>query len=486
MGKTGDQIACTKYANLSPAYPLEYTLAMLPAEFLAKLKNLLPSDGLLTDPVDCYAYAYDNSRKVFPPEAVAFATTENQVQQIVWLCIEHEVPLTPRGRGTGTAGGSLPEKGGLALSLERMRSIVSVDPANRVIVCEPGVLNQEVQNAAQPHGFFWPPDPSSAGYCTIGGNLATSAGGPHAVKYGTTRDHVLGLRAVTGSGDIIRAGCYTTKGVVGYDLTRLLIGSEGTLAIITEATLKLTPLPQTTGGITAHYRDIASCARAITAIMAQPQGPSALEFLDNASLDLLRNRHPGMLPADTRALLIIEVDGSPHEVDDAAQAILAACHNDGLITAQRVTDDKALWAARKALSPLLRDIAPKKINEDIVVPVSRLPELLEGLGELSRKFHIANANFGHAGNGNIHVNLLVNPDDPEELKRAEACLDGVFDLVLSLNGTLSGEHGVGSEKRAFVPREIDATTLSLMRDIKRVFDPSNILNPGKLFPEVVS
>jgi D-lactate dehydrogenase len=220
--------------------------------------------------------------------------------------------------------------------------------------------------------------------------------------------------------------------------------------------------------------------------MAQPQGPSALEFLDNASLDLLRNRHPGMLPVDTRALLIIEVDGSPHEVDDAAQAILAACHNDGLITAQRVTDDKALWAARKALSPLLRDIAPKKINEDIVVPVSRLPELLEGLGELSRKFHIANANFGHAGNGNIHVNLLVNPDDPEELKRAEACLGGVFDLVLSLNGTLSGEHGVGSEKRAFVPREIDATTLSLMRDIKRVFDPSNILNPGKLFPEVVS
>ena len=457
---------------------------MLPAEFLAKLKSLLPPDGLLTDPVDCYAYAYDNSRKIFPPEVVAFATDENQVQQIVWLCIEYEVPLTPRGRGTGTSGGSLPERGGLALSLERMRNIVKVDPANRLIVCEPGVLNQEVQEAAKPHGFFWPPDPSSAAYCSVGGNLATSAGGPHAVKYGTTRDHVLGLRAVTGSGEIIRTGCYTTKGVVGYDLTRLLIGSEGTLAIITQATLKLTPIPQARSGITAHYRDIASCAAAITAIMAQPQIPSALEFIDNASLDLLRSRHPGMLPSDTRALLMIEVDGSPHEIEDSALSILTACNNDGLISAEKVADDKALWAARKALSPLLRDIAPKKINEDVVVPVSRLPELLQGLGELSEKYQIANANFGHAGNGNIHVNLLVNPDDPGELKRAEACLDEVFDLVLKLNGTLSGEHGVGSEKRAFVAREIDPATLSLMRDIKRVFDPSNILNPGKLFPEV--
>lgn len=457
---------------------------MLPAEFLNKLKTLLPPDGLLTDPVDCYAYAYDNSRKIFPPEAVAFATDETQVQQIVWLCIEHEVPLTARGRGTGTSGGSLPEKGGLALSLERMHNIIKVDPANRVIVCEPGVLNQEIQETAKPHGFFWPPDPSSAAYCSVGGNLATSAGGPHAVKYGTTRDHVLGLRAVTGSGEIIRTGCYTTKGVVGYDLTRLLIGSEGTLAIITQATLKLTPIPQARSGITAHYRDIASCAAAITAIMAQPQIPSALEFIDNASLDLLRGHHPGMLPSDTHALLMIEVDGSPHEIEDSTQSILTACNNAGLISAEKVADDKALWAARKALSPLLRDIAPKKINEDVVVPVSRLPELLQGLGELSQKYQIANANFGHAGNGNIHVNLLVNPDDPDELKRAEACLDEVFDLVLKLNGTLSGEHGVGSEKRAFVPREIDPATLALMRDIKRVFDPNNILNPGKLFPEV--
>lgn len=455
---------------------------MLPPDFLAQLRSLLPSDRLYTDPVDCYAYAYDNSRKIFPPEAVAFPLTTNEVQAIVTLCNAHKIPLTPRGRGTGTSGGSLPEQGGVALSLERMLRIIAVDPANRVIVAEPGVLNQSVQDAAKPHGFFWPPDPSSAAYSSIGGNLATCAGGPHAVKYGASRDHVLGLKAVTGKGEIIKTGCYTTKGVVGYDLTRLLVGSEGTLAVITEATLKLTPLPQATGGLTAHYRDAASCATAIIAIMTLPQVPSALEFLDAGSLNLIRGRFPEMLPANTRAMLMIEVDGSPREIAEASAAILGACHNDGLLRAEPTTDPVALWQARKALSPLLRDIAPKKINEDVVVPVAALPEFLQDLARLSAEYRVANVNFGHAGNGNIHVNLLVNPDHADEMERAEKCLNQVFDLVIRLNGTLSGEHGVGSEKRAYVGKEIDATTLALMKDIKRVFDPNNILNPGKLFP----
>ena len=299
------------------------------------------------------------------------------------------------------------------------------------------------------------PTPPARAYCSIGGNLATCAGGPHAVKYGVTRDHVLGLKAVTGKGDIIKTGCYTTKGVVGYDLTRLLIGSEGTLAIITEATLKLTPLPAAVGGLTAHYRDIASCAQAIAAIMAQPALPSALEFLDQASLDLIRARHPGLLPEETRALLMIEVDGAAGEIADSAEAIRAACGNDGLIRAEIVRDLKALWAARKALSPLLRDIAPKKINEDIVVPVSRLPELLQGLSELSAKYRVANANFGHAGNGNIHVNLLVNPDDAEEMQRAEACLDEIFTLVLQPRRHPFGRARRGARKAGLRGREID-------------------------------
>jgi D-lactate dehydrogenase len=340
-----------------------------------------------------------------------------------------------------------------------------------------------VQNAAKAHGFFWPPDPSSAAYCTIGGNLATCAAGPHAVKYGVTRDHVLGLRAVTGNGEIIRTGCNTTKGVVGYDLTRLLIGSEGTLAIITEATLKLTPLPHATAGITAQFQDTVSCAHAIAAIMAQPFVPSALEFLDIGALNLIRNRHPGMLPDAAKAFLMIEVDGAASELPAASEAIIKACQVDGLILAEAAHDTEALWAARKALSPLLRDIAPKKINEDIAVPVSRLPELLKGLEDLSAQYKIANVNFGHAGNGNIHVNLLVNPDDKEEMHRAEQCLAEVFSLVLGLGGTLSGEHGVGSAKMPYVDQEIDPITINLMKKIKTTFDSRSILNPGKLFPQ---
>ena len=457
---------------------------MLPENLLVELHATFPPDRFYTDPVDCYAYAYDNSRKIFPPDAVLFPLTTAEVKNIVALCNRYRVPLIPRGRGTGTAGGSLPELGGIALSMERMLNIISVDPANRVIVVEPGVLNQTVQDAAEPYGFFWPLDPSSAMFSTVGGNIATGAGGPHAVKYGTTREHVLGLKAVTAAGDFITTGCYTTKGVVGYDLTRLLIGSEGTLAVITEATLKLTALPGAVAGITAHFSDLTSCTAAIVKIMAQPQLPSALEFLDSGSLNLIRGRYPDMLPVDTNAMLMIEVDGIHKDITDAIAVILSACQSDGLIHASKVDNTATLWQARKALSPLLREIAPKKINEDVVVPVDTLPQFLHGLTQLSTRYRLQNVNFGHAGNGNIHVNLLINPDDADEVVRAKHCLDEIFDLVIKLRGTLSGEHGVGSEKRAFVSKEIDCVTLDLMRDIKKLFDPNNILNPGKLFPAV--
>jgi D-lactate dehydrogenase len=447
---------------------------------LHKLAEIYPRSNLLTDPVDCYAYAYDNTRKMRPPQAVAFPVNAEQICESAILCNEHRVPLTPRGRGTGTAGGSVPQRGGIVLSLERMKRLIALDADNRTLIAEPGMLNQEVQDAAAVHGLFWPPDPSSADYCSIGGNLATCAGGPHAVKYGVTRDHVLGLRAVTGDGRLIKTGCYTTKGVVGYDLTRLLIGSEGTLAIITEATLKLSPLPAAQAGITAHYKDAGSCAKAIATIMRRSPIPSALEFLDEGSLNLIRSRVP--VPAQSRAMLMIEVDGGEQETAQAMVAILSHCENDGLISAQPAKDAATLWQARKTLSPLLREIAPRKINEDIVVPVANLPALLEGLSELARKYDIANVNFGHAGNGNLHVNLLVDVGNKDQMQRVQACLSDVFDLVLALNGTLSGEHGVGSEKRPFVTRELDEATLELMRSLKGVFDPNNILNPGKLFP----
>ena len=268
---------------------------------ISSLQSLFPTDRLFTDPVDCYASSYANSRNFRPPIAVVFPLTTEEVQAVVKLCHEHQIPVVPRGRGTGTAGGSVPEQGGVALSLERMNRILSLDPDNRMAIIEPGVLNQELQDAIRPRGFFLPPDPSSAPYCSVGGNLATCAAGPHAVKYGVARDHVLGLKAVTGKGDLIKTGCYTTKGVVGYDLTRLIVGSEGTLGVIVEATLKLTPLPRATGGLTAQFKDTVSCAHAIAAIIAQPFVPSALEFLDNNALDLIRNRHPGSSGRERRS-----------------------------------------------------------------------------------------------------------------------------------------------------------------------------------------
>ncbi|UJP05994.1 MAG: FAD-binding protein [Nitrosomonas sp.] len=457
---------------------------MILPELLTKLSATFPNDRMLTDPVDCYAYSYDNSRKIFPPDAVLFPLSAQDVQCAIMLCNQYKTPLIPRGRGTGTAGGSLPEVGGIALTMERMTTIRSIDIANRVVVAEPGVLNQSLQEAVKPYGFFWPPDPSSAYFSSIGGNIATCAGGPHAVKYGTTREHVLGLKAVTGTGTVISTGCYTTKGVVGYDLTRLLIGSEGTLAVITEATLKLTALPDSSSGITAHFRSLVGCAEAIVRIMALAKLPSALEFLDASSLELIRRRQPDLLPADTCAMLMIEVDGTRAEITESIDAIIQACQSSDLIVAIRVDDLAALWKARKALSPLLREIAPKKINEDVVVPVSSLPLFLTSVAQLCRHFQIYNVNFGHAGNGNIHVNLLIDSDNATEVIRASQCLDQIFDLVIELQGTLSGEHGIGSEKRAYISKEIDAHTLTLMRNIKILFDPNDILNPGKLFPTI--
>lgn len=452
---------------------------------LSQLQEILPQAQLFTDQSDCWPYGYDNSRRHTLPDAVALPDCQAQVTQIVKLCYENKIPLTTRGRGTGTTGAAVPTQGGIVLSTERLNKIVKIDPANRVIVVEPGVTNQQVQDAAGEHGFFWAPDPTSAAFCSVGGNLAYNSAGPRAVKYGTTRDNVLGLHAVTGEGKEIRTGVYTSKGVVGLDLTRLLIGSEGTLAVITQATLKLTPLAETKRTMQATFRDIDSAAKAVSAIMAQPVVPCALEFIDGKAIEMIRDYSKADLPENAGAMLMIEVDGLTAAIDKSADMVAEAAKNEGLIDitiAHSKEEIARLWETRKALSPALRNVAPKKINEDVVVPVSEMPTLINGLDKLSKQHNITIVNFGHAGNGNIHVNLLVNPDDPQQMEDAERCLDDVFTLVLELNGSLSGEHGVGLEKRDFVGREIDAATLDLMRNIKAQFDPANILNSDKALP----
>jgi len=443
-------------------------------------------DALVTDEAERLVYGYDNSRREALPDAVVFPTSHEQVVALVRASRAHRVPLIARGRGTNTTGASVPIAGGIVVSFERMNRILAIDPANRLAIVEPGVLNADLQMALRAHALFWPPDPTSAPYCTIGGNLACNAGGPRAVKYGATRDNVLALRAVAGSGEEFRCGKPTTKGAAGYDLTRVLIGSEGTLAIITEATLKLTPLPSATRTLRATYTNVESAAAAVARIMAQPVTPSALEFLDDESLRLARAYGGDAIPV-AGAMLLIEADGEPATLDASAAAISRAAEGDGLLelaVAVNAADVARLWSARKALSPALRTLSPKKINEDVVVPVSRIPDLVSAMRELALRHALPIVCFGHAGNGNIHVNLL--PRDADELARAEDCLREVFDVVIRLDGTLSGEHGIGLAKRDFMPLVLDAGALALMQRIKDTFDPDGILNPGKLLPDRIS
>ena len=393
---------------------------------LAELQTIVGETNLLHHSADCWPYGFDNSRRHAQPDFVAFPQTHEQVVELIKLCNTHKLPMVARGRGTGTTGSCVPIYNGLVISFEKLNRILDIDPDNRIIVAQPGVTNGELQQAAANHGFFWPPDPTSSAFCSIGGNLAFNSAGPRTVKYGTPRENTLGLKAVTGSGEGLRTGVYTSKGVVGYDLTRLIIGSEGTLAVITEATLKLTPLPDSKRTLRAIFSSMNDAAQAVSRIMAQPVTPCALEFIDQAAIEMIRDYSQANLPTNAGALLMIEVDGLDSSMQASVEAIEKAAKGQGLLefTVAKTADEvNALWATRKALSPALRNVAPKKINEDIVVPVSNMAKLIDGLSALSDKHAIKIVNFGHAGNGNIHVNLLTNPDDPEEQKRAEQCLN---------------------------------------------------------------
>ena len=454
----------------------------LPSALLEALHASFAGDALSLAEAERLAYAYDNSRRNALPDAVVFPTTHEQTEALVRACRAHGVPLVARGRGTNTTGATVPVDGGVVASFERMNRILRIDPDNRLAVVEPGVLNGDLQQALKPHGFFWPPDPTSSPWCSIGGNLACNSAGPRTVKYGSPRENTLGMRAVAGTGEGFRCGTYTSKGSTGYDLTRLLIGSEGTLALITEATLKLTPKPSGLRTLRATYRDVGAAAHAVARIMAQPVTPCALEFIDDVALKLARDHGGDSVPL-AGAMLMIEVDGEPDTLDGAVEAVSRAARGDGLESlqvAQTAEETQALWSARKALSPAQRTISPNKINEDVVVPVSSLPELVDGIKALAAKHDVLIVSFGHAGNGNLHVNLL--PRDEAERERAHACLAEVFALVIRLDGTLSGEHGIGLVKREFMPLALQPETLGLMRGVKAAFDPDGILNPRKLLP----
>jgi D-lactate dehydrogenase len=458
-----------------------HAIALQPATVSA-LRDALGNDGLLTDASECLAYGYDNSRRHGSPQAVALPTTAEQVQALVRIARAARLPIIARGRGTNTTGATVPIAGGIVVSFERMDRILSIRPDDRVAIVQPGVINGDLQHAVGAHGFFWPPDPTSAPYCTVGGNLACNAGGPRAVKYGASCDNVLGLVFIDGRGDSIRCGGPVTKSASGYDLTRLLVGSEGTLGLIVEATLKLVPKPAARRSLRALYVDVDAAAAAVARLMAQAVTPSMLEFMDADCVRLARAVGGADIP-DAGALLMIEADGEQATLDHAVAALTRAAHGPGLIALDAAPDEaarEALWAARRSLSPALRTLAEGKINEDVVVPVSRIPELVRAVGAVARDLALPILCFGHAGNGNLHVNILYDPDDAGQRTRAATALEHVFDAVIALEGQVSGEHGIGLAKRELLARALPPATLALMRAVKAQFDPEGLLNPGKL------
>ena len=457
----------------------------LSKDIAIKLNSIFPDDQLLLEPADCWPYGYDNSKQHHPPEAVVFPLSHEQIVSCVNLCNANKIPLTTRGRGTGTTGASVPTSGGIVLSIERMNKIIDFNPGNRSVRVETGMTNLALQNFLKPHGYFWAPDPSSAEFCTVGGNLACNAAGPRAVKYGTTRDNTLQLKAVTGKGTTITTGSITSKGVVGLDLTRLIIGSEGTLAIISEAELKIIPLAPITHTMRAFFSSHLSACEAIEKISAQLHTPCAIEFIDHHALNLIRKHSDMSVPDNANAMLMVEIDGDEESLPISSghlNKILNSCSDIKVEIATDSEQRQHLWQTRKALSPILRNLAPNKINEDIVVPIPQLAKLLDELDQLSETYQLPIVNFGHAGNGNLHVNIMYDASDATQNTNAQNCLEKIFATTLSLRGTLSGEHGIGISKRDYVSREIGVDELTLMHAIKQQFDPLGILNPNKSLP----
>jgi glycolate oxidase len=453
-------------------------------EILKQLGDILGRDHLLTAPEELACYSFDGSGGEVPPQAVAFPENSGQVAKILQLANRHQFPVVPRGAGSGMTGGAVPLKKGLVLVMSRMNHILEIDRNNMIAIAEPGVITGELQATLKKQGLMYPPDPASLNFCTLGGNAAECAGGPSAVKYGVTRDYIIGCEAVLPGGKIITTGVRTEKGVTGYDLTHLLIGSEGTLAIFTKLILRLLPLPEAGKTFLLLFADIDQAVQLVAELLQSGIMPCTLEYMDHTAISVVRDRLPAPLPEKTQALLLLELDGSRSEVQQQADRLreFLAIRPLTLQEAENEEQRQQLWQARRSISPATFSLKPHKISEDVVVPRSKIPALVRFTSALAEKLKLTILTFGHAGDGNIHVNIMLDKNDPEEYKRGQEAKKQLFGQVIALGGTLSGEHGIGTTKAPFLPLEITPETLELMRDIKQLFDPNNILNPGKIFP----
>jgi glycolate oxidase len=453
-------------------------------KIVGAIEAIVGKENVKTSEEERKCYSYDGRTSGTIPDLIVFPSCAKDVSAILKLANEHLFPVIPRGQGTGLTGGSVPARGGVVLSFTRMNHILEIDPENLITVVEPGVITYLLQQEVAKMGLFYPPDPASYKYSSIGGNVAECAGGPNSLKYGVTRDYVLGIEVVLPTGEILNLGVRTMKGVVGYDLTRLFTGSEGTLGVITRITLKLIPLPESKATILALFNEVEDAAKTVSAIVAAKVVPSTIEFMDKASIVCSEKASPMGLPEGVGGLLLIEVDGTREAALAQAEKVRTIVEAHRSIRCD-VTEDPIeadrLWQARRVLSQALYTVAPFKIAEDVVVPRSEIPTLVRALEAMREKHNIPILSFGHAGDGNFHVNLMVQ-DTPADRERAEEVVREIFVETLKLGGTMSGEHGIGLTKAPYLGMELTDDAMAAMKRVKQLFDPNGILNPGKIFP----
>jgi glycolate oxidase len=460
---------------------------MLDKSILSQLEAVVGREGVCSSSEDLAVYGYDGTFAEGLPDVVVLPGTTDQVSQIVRIAAADRIPVVPRGMGSGLAAGSVPFHGGIALTLTRMNHILEIDRANAVARVEAGVVTADLQAAVEKLGLYYPPDPSSQRHSTIGGNVACNAGGPHCLKYGVTGDYVMGLTVVLANGRILRTGGKCIKDVVGYDLKALFTGSEGTLGVITEALLRLVAPPKFFRTALVEFADLDGAARAVEAILAAGIVPASLELMDETAIACVEEGMHLGLPLDVEATLLIEADGG----DEAAvarevEAAAEICRREGARRVKVAADEEeraVLWKARRSVSPALGRKAPNKLGEDITVPRGKIPEAVRRVKAIREKYGLPVVLYGHAGDGNLHPNILFDKRDPEQWKTVERMVAEEFDAAIGLGGTLSGEHGVGALKRSYLEKALGPVSTEIQKRIKQALDPLNILNPGKIFPE---
>jgi glycolate oxidase len=453
---------------------------------LKRLREIVGAEHVLVDPDRMEPYAQDAVKEKFPPEAVLLPLTAEEIARVLKLANEERFPVTARGGGVGYTGGAVPIEGGIVIGTDRMNQIKEISADDLYVVTEPGVTTYALQQAVEAHGLFYPPDPASYKDSFIGGNIAENAGGIRSAKYGVTKHYVLGLEVVTPTGEIIQTGGRVTKNVTGFDLTGLICGSEGMLGIITEATLRLLPLPEATGTVRATFQSMKEACACVARFSRARITPVAIEVLDRNAIAAVEAEYAFGLEANAGALLLVSVDGSREEVETNSRVVEQILLEGGASQLMRAGDREAedrLWDVRRALSPAIKKFGTMKFNEDVVVPRSRVPELVERVEEIGLRHQTFVVNFGHAGDGNIHVNFMCDRDDVDAVSRARLAVRETFSLAVELGGTISGEHGIGYVKAPYLEMAIDAPTIDAMKRIKRALDPNGILNPGKMFVE---